>query len=313
MKLYFYDINMNTLTGIIHRFVIRSKIEELLVNLRRRANFIRKFIPVSLRHKFTSIGRFIPQSTEYPKDDCYFLTRDNTHFKINRSDYVQWRLFYGVRDNALKEAKKNLESGGVVLDIGSNFGAFSLKLATHIIENKYSDIQIHAFEPNPLAFENYKTNLTLNAALTDIIQLHAIGLGNETGDRSFQFPEANTGAGRVVNEHEGRFSVHLQRLDDFIDKLNPRRIAFIKLIAEGFEPEIFKGGWNTIKKHKPPVFFEVTREWWKENNSTVEEVLNALNELGYTFMIEHHNEMIPYVPLKHASRTQFNILASIER
>src|SRR5690349_9728752 len=102
---------MNLITSAIHKLVIRSNSEEALVKLRRRVNFIRKLVPVSLRHKFASIGRFIPKSTEYPKNDSYSLTRDNTDFKINRSDYVQWRLFYGVRDNALREAKKRLESG----------------------------------------------------------------------------------------------------------------------------------------------------------------------------------------------------------
>jgi FkbM family methyltransferase len=303
---------MNRLTEIIHRLVINSRAEEFFVHLRRRVNFVRKFIPVGVRHKFTSIGRLIPQSTEYPKDDCYFLTRDNTNFRINRSDYVQWRLFYGVRDNALKETKKYLKPNSIVLDIGSNFGAFSLKLATHIVNNKFQNLKIHAFEPNPVVFDNYIANLKLNPDLNQIIDLHAIGLGNETGERSFQVPETNTGAGRVLSKSNGQFTIHLQRLDDFVSKLNPADIAFIKLIAEGFEPEIFRGGWNTIKKYKPPIFFEVTREWWEENGSTVDDILNALTNLGYTFMIEHHNEMVRFEPSKHASRTQFNLMASIE-
>ena len=83
------------------------------------------------------------------------------------------------------------------------------------------------------------------------------------------------------------------------------------MIVEGFEPEVFKGGWNTISKYKPPIFFEVTPRWWKENNSTVEEVLDKLRALGYHFMIEHHNEMLPYEPSKFAARTQFNLLATI--
>jgi FkbM family methyltransferase len=303
---------MNRLTEIIHRFIIRSKKEEFFVDLRRKVNFIRKLIPVGVRHKFASVGRLIPQSSEYPKDDRYSLTRDNTNFIINRSDYVQWRLFYGVRDNALKEAKKHLRSNSIVLDIGSNFGAFSLKLATHIAGNKFHNVKIHAFEPNPQVFDNYLANLALNPNLNDIIDLHATGLGNETGERSFQFPEDNTGAGRIADKKNGQFSVKLQRLDDFIYNLNPANIAFIKLIAEGFEPEIFKGGWNTINKYKPPVFFEVTREWWKENHSTVDEILDALKNLGYSFMIEHHNEMVPFEPDKHASRSQFNLMATIE-
>ncbi|HEU5290846.1 MAG TPA: FkbM family methyltransferase, partial [Cyclobacteriaceae bacterium] len=94
-------------------------------------------------------------------------------------------------------------------------------------------------------------------------------------------------------------------------KNKPSKIAFIKLIVEGFEPEVFKGGWNTISQYKPPVFFEVTEKWWKENNSTIEEVLDKLRGLGYRFVIEHYNEMLPYKPSAYTARTQFNLMATV--
>ena len=303
---------MKKITKIIHCIVVKTKAEEFFVHLRQRSNLVRKFIPVSFRHLFASFGRFIPPSTDYPKDDYYSVTRDNTHFRINRSDYVQWRLFYGVRDNALLEAKRFLTNNSIVLDIGANFGAFSLRLARHALENNYANIHVHAFEPNPFILLNYNDNLALNSEMMPIIHLHGVGLGNETGERSFYFEGRNTGVGRVMrSEGAGQFNVTLQRLDDFISELNPARIAFIKLIAGGFEPEILKGGWNTIKKYKPPIFFEVTKTWWGEHNYTIEEVIGALAGLGYRFRIEHYNEMRPYEPSKYASRFQFNLLGTV--
>lgn len=305
---------MNPVSQFIQRKIIHTKAEEFIVHLRRVTNRIRKFIPVNLRNKFPSFGRFIPASASYLKDDCYFLTRDNTHFKINRSDYVQWRVFYGVRDNALAAAKKYLTKGCVVLDIGANFGAFSLKLASFCKENSYESVQIHAFEPNPLVFENYQNNLALNPELKSVIQLHPIGFGNETGERPFHYEDLNTGAGRIViDSTKSQLKIKIQMLDDFISNLNPLSITFIKLIVEGFEPEVLKGGWNTINNYKPVIFFEVTESWWKENNSTIKEVLDKLSALGYRFEIEHYNEMLPYHPEKYAFRTQFNLLATISQ
>src|SRR5687768_11661799 len=152
---------MNPFEQFIHRTVIKTRAEEFFVRLRNKVNVIRKLIPVRLRNKFPSIGRFIPNASAYPTGDRYLLIRDNTHFKIDRSDYVQWRLFYGVRDNALLEVKKHLQHGSIVLDIGGSFGAFSLRLATYA-KSKGVPVQIHAFEPNPEVFEKYKTNLELN-------------------------------------------------------------------------------------------------------------------------------------------------------
>lgn len=301
---------MNSITRVIHRTVIRSKMEEFFVALRRKANFFRKFVPISVRHKFTSFGRLIPQSSEYPKDDCYSLTREGTHFNINRSDYVQWRLFYGVRDNALSQAKSLLVPDSIVLDIGANFGAFSLRLATHAFQHRISGIHIHAFEPNAVVYKNYVDNLALNPPLSRLVTPHFTGLGNEKGERSFQYPDSNTGAGRVMKLNaSGQFSVQITTLDDFVTTLDPPKISFIKMIVEGFEPEVFKGGWNTIKTFRPPIFFEVTPEWYAENNSSVEEIVDELGTLGYTFRGEYYNELIPYTPAKFKSLYQFNLMA----
>ena len=304
---------MKPLNKIIHQVVLGLGVEEFFVKLRRGSNFFRRFIPVGLRHKFSSFGKFVPASSSYPRDDCYFLTRENTSFKINRSDYVQWRIFYGVRDNALRHAKKYLVSDSIVLDIGANCGAFSLKLATYVARNQYSNLHIHAFEPNPIIFKNYTNNLALNPTASDIVHIYPIGLGNEAGERSFHYPDTNTGVGRVLQEGStGQFKATIQRLDDFVSKLNPSKISFIKMIVEGFEPEVFKGGWNTLEKYKPPIFFEVTKEWYEENNSSVEEVLGDLRALGYQFIGEYYNEMIPYDESKFGQLYQFNLLADVE-
>jgi len=297
----------------IHQAVIKLGVAEFFVNLRRRANFLRRFVPVNIRHKFTSVGKFVPQSSSYPKDDDYLLTRDNTSFRINRSDYVQWRIFYDVRDNALRHAKACLQSDSVVLDIGANCGAFSLKLATYAAQHNFEKLQIHAFEPNPAICKSYSTNLALNPTAQKFIQLHPIGLGNENAEKSFQFPESNTGVGRVLSENSGAdFKVHIQRLDDFVNKINPSKISFIKMIVEGFEPEVIKGGLNTLKKYTPPIFFEVTEEWYRENNSSVEEVMRMLQELGYGFTGEYFNEMVPYDEKKFTSLYQYNLLAEVK-
>ena len=303
---------MSRIAQIVHQTVIKAGAEEFFVRLRKHVNVVRKLIPLKLRNKFPSIGRFIPNASNYPAGDSYRLTRDNTHFNIDRSDYVQWRLFYGVRDNALAQAKKHVLSGGIVLDIGANVGAFSLKLASYLVEQKITDVQIHAFEPNPAVAKNYKHNLSLNPAIKNSIQFYPIGLGNEKTEKGFVYKDSNTGAGRVTRERAThRTRIQIERLDDWIEEIKPSKIAFIKLIVEGFEPEVFKGGWNTISTYKPPIFFEVTEKWWNENGSTIEEVLDKLRALGYRFMIEHHNEMFPYEPVKFSTRTQFNLLATV--
>ena len=169
----------------------------------------------------------------------------------------------------------------MILDIGANFGGFSLRLATYACTHQYANVQVHAFEPNPAIFQRYQDNLALNPGLANIVFVHPVGLGSQTSERSFKFDQINTGAGRVMNEIAGvTEKVTINRLDDFVESLNPPKISFIKMIVEGFEPEVFKGGWNTIRKYRPPIFFEVTPDWYAENNSSLEEILTDLFLLG---------------------------------
>jgi FkbM family methyltransferase len=301
---------MEIFSGFVHKVVRKVHLEEFFVSLRRRVNFLRRFVPVGIRHKFASVGRFIPQSTSYPPDDNYFLTRDDTHYKINRSDYVQWRIFYGIRDNALRMAKEYLADDSIILDIGANFGGFSLRLATHVTKGHYQNVQIHAFEPNSSIFKRYRDNLALNPSLSNLVTAHPFGLGSRTGSQFFKVETINSGAGRVMKgETPGQRSVAIERLDDFIETLKPARISFIKMIVEGYEPEVFRGGWKTIRKYTPPIYFEVTPEWYAENNASLQEILDELLSLGYKFMGEYYNELIPYDASKFASLYQFNMFA----
>ena len=62
----------------IHHAVSKLGIEELFVKLRRVISSLRKFVPIGLRQKFSTIGKFVPDSSFYPKTDDYFVTRENT-------------------------------------------------------------------------------------------------------------------------------------------------------------------------------------------------------------------------------------------
>lgn len=305
---------MNNFTRFIHQSVIKSNLEEFFITLRRRVNFIRRLIPKSIRHKFGSVGRFIPQHESYPPNDSYLITRDDAHFRINRSDYVQWRIFYGVRDNSLMSAQKLVTPNSIVLDIGANVGSFSLRLAAHILKKNISNVCVHTFEPNPAIVRNLRENLALNPGILNIVKIHPVGLGNEKGKLPFRYDSSNSGAGRIVSGKQGETSfIEIDRVDDFVKTINPYNVSFIKMIVEGFEPHVFKGAAQTIEKYKPPIFFEVTPHWYTENGSSLAEILIQLNELGYLYYGELHNEMIPYDPSRFNELEQFNLFAVADR
>ena len=57
---------------------------------------------------------------------------------------------------------------GVILDVGCNAGTHSLRFAKAFA-------RVHAFDPNPALWEQFKANAALNGA--DNITLHPLGVG----------------------------------------------------------------------------------------------------------------------------------------
>jgi FkbM family methyltransferase len=201
----------------------------------------------------------------------------------------------------------------IVLDIGANFGAFSLRLASYVVRKNIKGVHIHAFEPNPVMVSNISQNLALNPELSDIVTVHPFGLGKEKGKLQFRYEPSNSGAGRIVDsKHADAFDIEVDRVDDIIPTIGHADISFIKLIVEGFEPQVFEGAVQTIEKYKPPIFFEVTPHWYSENGSSLADILSQLQGLGYSFYGELHNEMVPYSPERFDGLIQYNMFAVVE-
>jgi len=88
---------------------------------------------------------------------------------------------FGVQ--TLRQYKKLIDEGDVVLDIGANVGSLTLPLAKLVgVTGK-----IFAFEPTAYAFEKQQTNIALNPVLISRISTHQIML---TATDSDSLPEA---------------------------------------------------------------------------------------------------------------------------
>jgi FkbM family methyltransferase len=173
---------------------------------------------------------------EYKHEDQCYLLHDGQrtiHFaRPNRSPYFAdgittrlnrlWHTYVGPH--------YQLPPNAVVVDCGANIGEFAL--AAHD-----RGAEVFAFEPDPVEFAALRMNASerikpLNFALWNteaILQFHS---ANQTGD-SGVFP-----SGRQAET----MRVNAVRLDECITPwLRNRRIALLKLEAEGAEPEVLEG------------------------------------------------------------------------
>ena len=85
---------------------------------------------------------------------------------------MQWYLFANISDNSWLYAYNCLENKSRfnVIDIGSNIGAFTLKLAKKCYENK-KEFNIYSFEPNKHIFKTLENNIKLNKKYLIILNI----------------------------------------------------------------------------------------------------------------------------------------------
>lgn len=121
---------------------------------------------------------------------------------------------------------------GVIVDIGSNVGEFTLRA-----HQMFPSAQFVRFEPSRT--ENMASILNLNGINQTLIEKPLWNSvtklkfynENETGDSSLFKPNAKSNS----------IEVETSTLDVEISKLNIKKIQLLKLEAEGAEPEVLEG------------------------------------------------------------------------
>jgi FkbM family methyltransferase len=158
---------------------------------------------------------------------------------------------------------------GTFVDVGANFGYFSLCLASR---EGFAGT-VHAFEPSSRGLHDLE-RLVDGFALGDRIRIHRCALGDSIGYAEM----LTTMVASMSNRLEkvlGKQTVELRTLDDF----SFEKIDLIKIDVEGAETMVISGGLNAIKAHLPVVVFE---SWASAEDSGA---FANLLDCGYRFFV----------------------------
>jgi FkbM family methyltransferase len=286
---------MKTTTRIALRLVHATGIGNLIAGSRMDSPFIK---------------RLVPHPSFFRKDDAYTVQRDGAFFCVNRSDYVQWYIYAGLPDFSWKYALDSVRGidAPVIFDIGSNVGAFSFKTAVAAVAANTSPL-IYAFDPNPLIKKIFTNNLHLNKGVEKHVRFFANALGETIGQSYFSFYDGNSGGGALGSETG--ILVDLSTLDNFCEEQGIRRIDFIKIDVEGYEPFVIGGGAEMIRRCRPDMYIEMTPGLFSKYGRSAEEIFDFLFGLGYRIYLEEEGlkELKPQAVSETIARyPQFNIL-----
>ena len=194
------------------------------------------------------------------------LTSDKRIWIPDDDDWVNWSGNY--EQDQFNEVMPHVSNRDVALDIGAHVGIWSMRLAQNFK-------RVIAFEPVPKHIECWKQNMTKfiseQSEWGNISTLETVALGHENGTAPMKVPNTtNTGMASLVyevfNQRTGarwvqpgwetfpEIVVETRTLDSYeFDQLD-----FIKIDVEWFELRVLQGAENTIRKHKPIMYIEMS-------------------------------------------------------
>jgi len=193
------------------------------------------------------------------------LTSDKRIWIPDDDDWVNWSGNY--EQDQFNEVMPHVSNRDVALDIGAHVGIWSMRLAQNFK-------RVIAFEPVPKHIECWKKNMSNfiseQSEWGNISTLETVALGHENGTATMKVPNTtNTGMASLVHKvssNEGtrwvqpewetfpEIVVETRTLDSYeFDQLD-----FIKIDVEWFEIRVLQGAENTIRKHKPIMYIEMS-------------------------------------------------------
>ena len=215
----------------------------------------------------------------------YVERRGGLWWAMNPGDYIHQDLFWSSAKDAaeIRESLRSMPMGGVMFDLGANFGYYAIKVATEL----HGDCHVYAFEPNPLTMQRFRKNLELNS--TRGVYPQEEGLSDAPGRASVvDIPGHSGGAylDQALNLGHGiPGGIHVTTLDLFCEQHHIDRIDLIKVDIEGAELRALRGGVETIRRLKPVILIEFNPHTLEREGRSVRDVVVFLEDLGYAIYI----------------------------
>jgi len=196
--------------------------------------------------------------------------------------------------------RRLIEPGTAVIDIGANYGVYTLTAAKAV--GSYG--RVWAFEPTHATVEYLTESLAVNGF--GQVELIRAALSDHEGEAHLSTsPNAELNTLNGAPEAEGE-TVSLTMLDAFIDQFSKHEVTFVKLDAEGEEPNVIAGGARFFAEQSPLVMFEI-----KDANSVNLTLVDIFENLGYACyrLIPGLNMLVPFDENEPVDPYQLNLFA----
>ena len=186
-----------------------------------------------------------------------------------------------VAHEILAPYQQYIPTGGTVVDVGACLGDYTATFSRFV----GPEGTVYAFEPHTPALEC----LIYNMRSYINVYIYGVALGSQSGRANVIRDFHNLGASQLRLDPNG--IVEIMTLDHIASAWPPmplpvmRRLDFLKIDCEGFDPLVLDGGRETIQRFRPVILIEISN-WMlaKLNmNMTAEDIYSRLEAMDYQF------------------------------
>jgi len=260
-----------------------SHISKLLINLYRTVS------PSELTELYKM--KYKPYKKDITIHDIHF------HIFLNSANGLVDNYIhkYGTWDTKLlKVIRKYISKDSVFVDVGANIGFFSL-YASYLCK------KVIAFEPIDFIYNQLKKSVNENGIRN--IELYNYACGSKKDKLEIGLVKENIGASGLVPCNKKIYTKKMIDVTTLDIALHNRKVDFIKIDVEGFEPDVLLGARNIIQKNQPIIVFEFSPLIYEKrmNNMSVA-LLETLYNMNYTITDINTTKRITRKNYKHFIR-----------
>lgn len=198
-------------------------------------------------------ARVTDLEVDRPAHDCLVMCETGDKLRIwfsVRDTFVGFPVAVGVFERELQPVfERFARPGAVCLDIGANLGYYTVKMAS-------LGAKVYAFEPDPFNYHLLEKNVRENGLDSRaVLRRAACGGSARSVSIAREQGTANYGAVHVASEGEqASAEVDLVRVEVCVPQ--DKKVDFIKIDVEGFEPEALEGARAILGRDRPAVLCE---------------------------------------------------------
>jgi FkbM family methyltransferase len=164
---------------------------------------------------------------------------------------------------------------GIAVDVGANFGCWTLALAPHAIK-------VWAFEPQRGVVDLLKKSVRAGGHENIRVVQAAMGAAKGSGripdldiNKGTNFGGISLAVPHPEQPDAPMIDVNIVTIDDYSGSFE-HPISFIKIDVEGSEAAVIEGARRTINEYRPIMFVEVVHKY-----TNTESLVKVLEDLDY--------------------------------